>query len=64
MEGFAEARFYGTGDNAADELGGTFAMIDSASEQYYYGVFGGKQNTSTHRVYIRGYRHSDFFDAL
>ncbi|MCH9852594.1 MAG: transferrin-binding protein-like solute binding protein [Alphaproteobacteria bacterium] len=39
MNGTADARFYGTGDNVAEELGGTFYMNNGASN-YYYGYFG------------------------
>ncbi|MCH9844630.1 MAG: transferrin-binding protein-like solute binding protein [Alphaproteobacteria bacterium] len=39
MSGTANARFYGTGDNVAEELGGTFYMTANA-DTYYYGYFG------------------------
>ncbi|MCH9843930.1 MAG: transferrin-binding protein-like solute binding protein, partial [Alphaproteobacteria bacterium] len=38
LKGTLDARFYGTGNEAAQELGGTFAVVDSTS--YYYGAFG------------------------
>ena len=38
LSGAIYARFYGTGDNAAGEFGGTFALKDST--HYYYGAFG------------------------
>ncbi len=38
MSGTADARFYGTGTNAAKELGGTFAL--ASTDSYYYGLFG------------------------
>ncbi len=37
--GRVEARFYGTKDDATEELGGTFAMRNGISN-YYYGYFG------------------------
>ncbi len=47
MNGAAQARFYGTGDNAAKELGGTFYLTqgDLAQEgsRFYIGNFGAKR---------------------
>ncbi|MCH9845623.1 MAG: transferrin-binding protein-like solute binding protein, partial [Alphaproteobacteria bacterium] len=37
--GMADARFYGTGNNASTEFAGSFAMSDAANH-HYYGVFG------------------------
>ncbi len=39
MVGTAQARFYGIGDDAASELGGTFIMRNGINA-YYYGYFG------------------------
>ncbi len=41
LTGTADARFYGTGDNAAIELGGTFSM--SNDDASYVGYFGAKK---------------------
>ncbi len=41
MQGKIEARFYGTGDNAAQELGGIFAMEND--DKLYHGAFGAKR---------------------
>ncbi|MCH9853677.1 MAG: transferrin-binding protein-like solute binding protein [Alphaproteobacteria bacterium] len=42
MNGTVDARFYGTGDNVAEELGGTFITRNGINE-YYYGYFGATQ---------------------
>ena len=42
MNGTANARFYGTGENAVKELGGTFSMIKGNSEAYH-GLFGARE---------------------
>ncbi len=42
MAGKAEARFYGTGANAAQELGGIFYM-ENEDDELYYGAFGAKR---------------------
>ncbi|MCH9853754.1 MAG: transferrin-binding protein-like solute binding protein [Alphaproteobacteria bacterium] len=39
LTGMADARFYGTGDDASTEFAGSFAMSDTANN-HYYGVFG------------------------
>ena len=41
------ARFYGS---KAEELGGTFEMVSSGSDRYYYGAFGGKRGN----IFIAG----------
>ncbi len=41
------ARFYGP---TAEELGGTFAMVSSGGDRYYYGAFGGKRGN----IFIAG----------
>ncbi len=43
MDGTVDARFYGTGTlntDAAEEFGGTFALADTTTNNYYYGWFG------------------------
>ena len=42
MKGTIDAHFYGRGNDASEELGGTFAMRDGAQgvTEYYYGYFG------------------------
>ncbi len=42
MVGTTEARFYGTGDEPLEELGGTFVMRNGGQgvREYYYGYFG------------------------
>ncbi|MCH9844884.1 MAG: transferrin-binding protein-like solute binding protein [Alphaproteobacteria bacterium] len=40
LAGTLDARFYG---GIGQEFGGTFALIDSASDSYYYGIFGAER---------------------
>ncbi len=47
MFGTVNARFYGTGDNAAQELGGTFSMENVDFERSYIGYFGSAQCTQS-----------------
>ncbi|MCH9843969.1 MAG: transferrin-binding protein-like solute binding protein, partial [Alphaproteobacteria bacterium] len=41
LTGTVDARFYGTGSNAAEELGGTFSL--SNADSGYIGWFGAKK---------------------
>ncbi|MCH9843949.1 MAG: hypothetical protein K0U39_00400, partial [Alphaproteobacteria bacterium] len=40
LTGTLDARFYGTGTDNANEMGGTFALRNANAHSYYYGVFG------------------------
>ena len=44
LSGTLDARFYGTGTDKANELGGTFILADSSNNSYYYGAFGTSRN--------------------
>ncbi|MCH9843974.1 MAG: transferrin-binding protein-like solute binding protein [Alphaproteobacteria bacterium] len=53
------ARFYGNIDGGANELGGTFAMVSSGNDRYYYGAFGGERAN----IFITG-KNQFTIDAL
>ena len=45
--GDINARFYGTNDNSAEEIGGTFNFSNGDNSNYYYGFFGATSATNS-----------------